>query len=381
MQTTKRPFDWGNILFLVLSPLAAITWGSWYIANYGVHWAEITLFAILYIATGMSITGGYHRLFSHVSYQSHPWLKNFYLLFGACAMQNSALHWAADHRLHHRYTDTDKDPYNSKRGFWWSHMVWVFYESPKNRDFSLVADLQKDRWVMWQHKYHVPVALVLGFGGPFLLGLLIDRPFGMMLWGGLIRVVVVHHATFFINSLAHMWGTQPYSRSDTSVNSWWLAFLTYGEGYHNFHHKFPSDYRNGVRWYQFDPTKWLIRGMNMLRFTSHLHRVPDHLILRARMEVEALDAERHLKTVPAELHPTFQEKLHTARVKMEKALHEWGDSVAKYRDAKKAQWPNRAEVLAACQAKIHEYELRLQEARTEWQASLKSLRQGVSAGA
>jgi len=372
---TARPFDWTNILFLTLSPLIAVVWGTWYIAHYGVHPAEVALFVVMYVATGMSITGGYHRYFSHVCYKANTFMKAFYLLFGACAMQNSAMHWSADHRLHHRFTDTDSDPYNAGRGFWWSHMAWIFYESPRNRDFSLVKDLQDDPWVRWQHKHHVKVAILLGFVMPFLLGLWIGRPFGMLLWGGLIRVVVVHHATFLINSLAHMWGNQPYSRSDSSRNSWWLAFLTYGEGYHNFHHKFPSDYRNGIRWYQWDPTKWLIRGLNMVGFATKLHRVPDYLILRSRVEVEALDAEKRLQVVPSSVASSFRERLLQTRIRMEKALHEWGDSVAHYRDAKKAHWPNRAEVLASCRAKIHQYEAKLEEARIEWQAFLKIVRQ------
>jgi stearoyl-CoA desaturase (delta-9 desaturase) len=216
--------------------------------------------------------------------------------------------------------------------------------------------------------------MLFGFGVPFLLGLLIDRPFGMMLWAGLIRVVFVHHATFLINSAAHIWGRQPFSRGDSSRDSLWLAFFTYGEGYHNFHHKFPSDYRNGVRWYHWDPTKWLVRCSEWFGFTSNLHRVPDYLILRARMEVEALDAETHLKGIPAHVGHSLRERMLAARYQMEHALQQWGESVARYRDAKRAKaWPNRKEVLAAARLKLQEYEQGLLQAREAWRASLQHL--------
>lgn len=373
MNTKDRQLDWGNILFLTLSPLAALVLGVLYTWNYGFHASQLIVFLIMYVATGISITGGYHRHFSHASYNANPWVKVSYLIFGACAMQNSALHWAADHRLHHRFTDTEKDPYNAKNGFWWSHMGWVFYKSAPNRDFAIVGDLQRDRWVRFQHKHHVKIAMIFGFGVPFLIGIPFGCPFGMMLWGGLIRVVFVHHATFLINSAAHIWGRQPFSRSDTSRDSTALAFFTYGEGFHNFHHRFPSDYRNGIHWYQWDPTKWLIAGLSSVRATSHLHRVPDHLILRARMEVEALDAEKHILTMPDHVAHPFRERVIVARQQMEKALHQWGESVAHYRDAQKAHWPNRAEVLASLKSKIREYEEGLAAARVTWRGALQQL--------
>jgi stearoyl-CoA desaturase (Delta-9 desaturase) len=373
MNTNRRPLDWGNVSFLVLSPIFAAVLGFLYTWKNGIYPSQMVVFLIMYVATGMSITGGYHRHFAHVSYKANPFVRFFYLIFGACAMQNSALHWSADHRLHHRFTDTDKDPYNAKRGFWWSHMGWVFYQSPTDRDFAIVGDLWRDRWVRWQHHHHVKIALLVGFGVPFLIGIPFGCPWGMMLWGGLIRVVFVHHATFLINSAAHVWGRQPFSRSDSSRNSTLLAFFTYGEGYHNFHHRFPSDYRNGIRWYQWDPTKWLVGGLASIRFASQLHRVPDHLILRARMEVEALDAEKHLRSIPEHVGHPFHERVLAARQQMEKALHQWGESVARYRDAKKAQWPNRAEVLASCRQKIEEYEARLLVARQSWRVALQQV--------
>jgi len=369
-----RELNWANILFLTLSPVAALVGGILYTRAYGITWMEIALFVVMFFATGLSITGGYHRHFSHVAYQAHPFMRFFYLVFGACAMQNSALHWAADHRLHHRFTDTDKDPYNAGRGFWWSHMGWIFAKSDENRDFSIVADLQKDKWVRWQHKYAVSIALIVGFGGPALLGLFFDRVGGFLLWGGLIRVVFVHHSTFLINSWAHMIGTQPYSRSDSSRNSVWLAFFTNGEGYHNFHHRFPSDYRNGIRWYHWDPTKWMIAALKPLGITWKLHRVPDHLILRARMEVEALEAEKRLTALAHPQLAHWRERMEIARTRMDQALTQWGERRAHYWEAKKAAF-NDSEKLAHLKARVKEGEKALEEARGNWRDFVRSLRQ------
>jgi stearoyl-CoA desaturase (delta-9 desaturase) len=218
----------------------------------------------------------------------------------------------------------------------------------------------------------VEIALVVGFGGPALLGMLTGRIFGMILWAGLIRVVFVHHATFFINSLAHMWGNQPYSRKDTSRDSWWLALLTNGEGYHNFHHMFPSDYRNGIRWFQWDPTKWLIRSLSWAGMARKLHRVPPQLILRARMEVEALEAEKHLQAMPLEVGSPWRVKVATARERFEHALGEWATTRARYWELKKAQWEN-SEGAKHWKEKLAAYETRLDEARLQWRAALQNL--------
>jgi stearoyl-CoA desaturase (Delta-9 desaturase) len=372
MKNTDRPLDWGNILFLTLSPLIALIGGLWYTHQNGVSALEITMLIAMGLATGLSITGGYHRHFSHVSYQAHPAIRQFFLVFGACAMQNSALNWAADHRLHHRFTDTEKDPYNAGQGFWWSHMGWIFYKTPATRDFSLVADLYKDKWVRWQHEHCVAIGVVVGLGLPLLLGFAVGRPIGMLLWAGVIRVVLVHHATFFINSLAHMWGKQPYSRDDSSVDSWWLAFLTNGEGYHNFHHKFPSDYRNGIHWYQWDPTKWLIAGLNRLGMTDRLHRIPPHLILRARLEVEALEAERQLQGIALPAAAALREKLDMAWQRLDHAVMQWGEGRARYWDAKKAKWKD-SELIAQCKVKARECEQALSEAREQWREFVRGL--------
>jgi stearoyl-CoA desaturase (delta-9 desaturase) len=242
---------------VALTFAAAITLVPWYGFVYGYHTLAWVWFLLLLGANGMSITCGYDRLFAHATYEAHPVLKIAYLLFGAMALQNSALNWCAAHRVHHRHIDApERDPYCARRGFWFSHIGWMLRNYPSGEpDFSCVRDLQRDRLVMWQHRHYFPLALARNFGLPLLLGWASGDVLGTFLLAGVLRLVISHHATFCINSLAHMWGAQPYTDDNTARDNGIVAVLTYGEGYHNFHHLFPNDYRNGVRWWQWDPTK------------------------------------------------------------------------------------------------------------------------------
>jgi len=372
MNQPKYPLHWPNVLFLTLSPLLALAGGLYLIPRAGVRPFDIALFVAFFFATGLSITAGYHRHFAHVSYKAHPLIRLFYLVFGACAMQNSALNWASDHRLHHRYTDTDLDPYNAGQGFFWSHIGWIFYQSREEKQLLNVGDLLRDRWVRWQHRHHVAIALVVGLGLPTFLGALVGRPLEGLLWGGLIRVVVVHHVTFFINSLAHMYGAQPFSRQDSSRDSWWLAVLTNGEGYHNFHHRFPSDYRNAIHWYQWDPTKWLIYGLSRFGLTRRLHRIPTSLILRARLQVEVEQAEKQIQVLPQEMGLSWRLRMEATRARLEQGLTQWAETQSKYWEVKKAAWRD-SELLLHWRQRLAEYEAHLRESRVQWQAFLRSL--------
>ena len=161
--------------------------------------------------------------------------------------------WARDHRDHHRFVDSDRDPYDARRGFWWSHVLWVFFADDGSRGFAQVPDLTRDPLVMLQHRLRLVLGIGLGLGLPTLVGACFGRPLGGLLWGGFLRIVLVHHTTFFINSLAHMWGSRPYSEDVSARDNGFLALFTHGEGFHNFHHRFPTDFRNGIRWYHWDP--------------------------------------------------------------------------------------------------------------------------------
>jgi stearoyl-CoA desaturase (delta-9 desaturase) len=282
------PINWLTTTVFTLTPLAALTLVPWYGPAYGYSlWAWLSLVVFLW-GCGISITAGYHRLWSHRAYQAHWSVRLFFALFGAMALQNSILIWGSQHRTHHRFVDdVDKDPYSAKRGFWFSHMGWILRDYPSGRnDFSNAKDLERDPIVMFQHRWYLSLTLAMNVGLPLVLGWAVGDVWGVFLLGGLLRLVVNHHFTWFINSLAHMWGSQPYTDQNTARDNPALAFLTYGEGYHNFHHIFDNDYRNGVKWWQFDPTKWLIAAMSWVGLATNLKRVPDLWIQRAQLAMQ-----------------------------------------------------------------------------------------------
>lgn len=280
----RQRLDWTNIVTLLLIHLLAVFAivymvlfkASIWTAGLGVLWMALT---------GMAITGGYHRLFAHRAYKARAPLRLFYLLWGAASVQNSALKWSADHRMHHAFCDKPKDPYNIQRGFWWAHIGWVLCKAQEPTDLRAVNDLYADPLVRLQHRFYVPLAFLMGAIVPGLLGFLWGDPIGAMLVAGFLRLVVQWHSTFSINSVAHYIGTQPFSVKGSPRDSILTAFITLGEGYHNFHHRFMSDYRNGIRWYHFDPTKWFVWSMAKVGMAGNLRRVAKDVIERARLEV------------------------------------------------------------------------------------------------
>ena len=253
MQTTTAEKDWVNISFLTLTPIIGVFGTAWYTMAHGFAWWMLGLALVMYFLVGLSITAGYHRLFSHRTYEASRAVEVFFAIFGALAAQNSILWWSASHRVHHRFVDRDWDPYNIQRGFWWAHIFWIFYKNPKAGDFSNAKDLLKNPVVMWQHRWHYVLMVVVGFGLPALIGALFGDWVAGLLWGGFARLVFVHQSTFFVNSLAHKAGEPTFDANVSARDNWAVALVTLGEGYHSFHHRFPSDFRNGIRWYQWDP--------------------------------------------------------------------------------------------------------------------------------
>ncbi|MEL0101164.1 MAG: fatty acid desaturase [Euryarchaeota archaeon] len=283
--------NWLNSLFLILTPILAIIGIIVHYSYFGAPgFTELFVFLALYFACGLSITVGYHRLFSHRSHDASWPLVLFYAIFGAGAFQNSIIEWCSDHRNHHKHTDTEDDPYSASKGFWYSHIGWIMVEEQKfENDFSNVKDLQQSKIIMWQHKHIFTIGAISGVILPFAIGLAIggiSTAIGCLVWGGIVRIVFVHHGTFLINSAAHIWGKQPYSKENTSKDSFWLAFLTFGEGYHNFHHTFQADYRNGHKWYHIDPSKWWITSFKWAGLKSNLKSTPKHSIEIAKLDVK-----------------------------------------------------------------------------------------------
>lgn len=271
--------NWTNLLFISAMHLLAIVAIVYLITVRASGWT-IGLGVLWFALSGLAITAGYHRLFAHRSYCAAAWLRCFYLLFGAAAVQNSAWAWSADHRVHHAGTDQDEDPYNISRGFWWAHIGWVFFHTGPR---ETPRDLSADALVRFQHRNYLPLALLFGLALPGLIGLLWGDPLGCVLVAGVARLVVQWHATFSVNSLAHWVGRRPYSLATSARDSCLVALVSLGEGYHNFHHRFQADYRNGVRWYHFDPTKWFVWSLARVGCTWNLTRTPAAAIARARL--------------------------------------------------------------------------------------------------
>jgi stearoyl-CoA desaturase (delta-9 desaturase) len=269
-----------NVGFMAAVHLAALGALAWSVVH-PPAWPSVALGFTWYWCSGLSITGGYHRLFSHRSYRCSPLVTLFYLGFGAAAVQNSALTWASDHRRHHAHTDEDDDPYDARRGLWWSHIGWVLREDPR-RDYSNARDLQADPLVSFQHRFYLPIAIAMGGVVPALVAWAWRDPLGGFLWAGCIRLVAQYHSTFAINSLTHRFGRQPYSAATSARDNPFVALVTMGEGFHNFHHQFPSDYRNGIRWCDFDPTKWLVAALARIGLASDLKRSSGQAIARGR---------------------------------------------------------------------------------------------------
>ena len=369
-----RRINWVTALFLVLTPLVGIVWGALHIAATGVGASEIAAFLFYVGATGFSITTGYHRLFAHGSYECSRVVKVFYLLFGAAAFQQSVLSWCSDHRRHHKHLDHDEDPYSITRGFFWAHMGWLLVTDHKRaEDFSNVPDLLADPWIRAQHRFYVPIAVVMGFVVPYGLGTLIGHPWACVLWAGVFRVVIVHHSTFLVNSLAHRIGRRPYLRAISARDSLITALLTFGEGYHNFHHRFATDYRNGVGRTAWDPTKWLIRALESVGLAWNLSRVPTERIVAAELDCASQRLLERLRghSEQAVLH--LRERLTDMAATMQRAAAAVGTHERAFAAARREWGRERSAQLRQLRAELRAARLEMRAARMRWQAMLSEL--------
>lgn len=350
-ETPARPLLWRNILFMTITPVLAAILTPLYVIQFGWSWGLFALFAVLFAVNNMTITCGYHRYFAHRSYEAHPLLEIFYIFVGAGAFQSSVLQWATDHRRHHRDVDTDSDPYTIKKGFLWAHLTWMFFKDPHPEAHTWPKDLAKNRLVMFQHNYYVWVASFMGFIAPGLIAMAFGMGFwGGVIFGGLLRIVLTQHSTFLINSAAHTFGRQTYTDKHTARDSFIMAVLTFGEGYHNYHHSFQADYRNGTRWYQWDPSKWAIGAAALLGLTTKLKRARNDEILKARLAME----ERQMlsRGAPYEKIAQLKQQVLEAQKKLRQvhesylaAKRDWQNDLA----ARGGQWKElrKAEIRAA----------------------------------
>ena len=391
---TKTPLIWHNILFMTLNPLAALICTPIYLMNHGISWGLVAFLAITYTISNMVITTGYHRLFSHRTYSAHPVVEWLFIFIGAGTFQGSVLSWCTDHRRHHREVDGHDDPYSRSKGFWYAHFWWLFRESDHPEANAFPKDLTKSKAIVFQHKYYPLVATFVGYFIPGFIGYACGFGFwGGVLIGGSLRIALSQHSTFLINSAAHTWGTRPYTDTNSARDSFVLAFLTFGEGYHNFHHFFQADYRNGIRWYQWDPTKWAIRGLAWLGLASKLKKARREEIFKARFAME----EKYVLEQLARVHaPSLAERAAALRVRITETqtrlrhLHddymlakknfkkEWRERRAQAgEDVRAAMRAQFAKVKRSRKAEIKVVRVEFKSAYSQWRTLRKDLRRAA----
>ena len=300
--------SWPTLIFIVGYHLLLFITAPLYLMNNTPALGLLLLSGALVFITGLGVMAGYHRLMSHGAYKTNRGVEAVLLFFASMAVEGSALRWCYDHRLHHAYVDTDRDPYSINKGFWYAHILWMFRKSPPI-ETKVVADLMRSPLVRIQHRYYLFFLIGTNLIAFAFAGWLFGDWKGAFIWTVLARMFCLHHLTWFINSLAHTWGSQSYSREHSAVDSYILCLLTFGEGYHNYHHTFPSDFRNGIRWYHFDPTKWLIWTLSKLRLAWGLKKVDDVRIARQIMQ-------DHCKVLLEKVHRSFHGQKDQLEVKV-----------------------------------------------------------------
>lgn len=352
-----KNFNWGTgififgyqILFIAALPLYI------YFAPPGLR---IVGLSVLLLALTQLGIGVYHRHYAHCGYKLSRWVEPFFLFFGTAAFQGSALGWAHDHRKHHKFVDTDNDPYSISKGFWYAHFLWLLAKPAPRELTRYVPDLLKNKLLVFQDRYYP----YLAFGVNILLSLVAGVITGdflgafMLAWWG--RLFVSHHFTWFVNSLAHYWGERTYSKEHSAVDNYMLAFFTTGEGYHNYHHTFPADYRNGIRWYHFDPNKWLIWSLSKVGLASKLLQYSDFAI-----QQKLLLADRNL------FLKALSERMYSRKQELEMNIHVLADSIQQKIQQLKSLSEERKNAFAARKNAVR---LELREAkksiRKEWRA-------------
>lgn len=372
---SKPPINWTNMLLFSLTPLFAVTLVPAYGLVYGYDAFEWLVFVLMMAFCGLSITAGYHRLWSHKAYRAHPVLRLAFALGGACALQNDILTWASDHRRHHRFVDDNRrDPYSAGLGFWFSHLGWILrhYESGK-KDFSNVKDLQRDPIVRWQRRHYLSLVLTMNLGVPIGIGLLHGDVIATLLLAGLLRLVLSQHVTYLINSLAHMWGRRPFSTESSARDNGLLALLTYGEGYHNFHHTFQWDYRNGIRWWQWDPTKWLIYSLSLAGITRDLRRCSPASVESARLKLQYRRAAE--KCALMNLPDRWRERLESDYQALMATLQHWNRQRAQWYEARGREWHESLGHLDLLHLRdgYREVQFRLKAQQRRWKRLLQDL--------
>jgi stearoyl-CoA desaturase (delta-9 desaturase) len=234
-------------------------------------WTNLTVLLIgIFVLAPLGINVGYHRLLCHRSFSSPRWLRNSLALTGAFIGGGPPVHWVAMHRVHHRFSDTEKDPHNSHRGFWYSHIMHLFVKDELENDENYLEkyapDLTSDPFFKWLNRYWIYLAFST------LPLLYLAGGIGLVLWGGFLRLALTWHIMWFVNSAAHMWGYRNYETKDKTVNCWWVGLISAGEGWHNNHHANPSCAAHGHKWWEFDLSFLFIRGFEAVGLAKNVKR-------------------------------------------------------------------------------------------------------------
>ncbi|MEM9925133.1 MAG: fatty acid desaturase [Cyanobacteria bacterium P01_D01_bin.50] len=232
-------------------------------------WAAVGVAVFLHwISIGLGICFGFHRLATHRSLQTPKWLEYFLILCGTLALQGGVLGWVGYHRLHHLYSDREKDPHNSNQGFWWSHINWLMHSVPTRSELSrFTKDIADDPFYRFCHRYYIELQVALA-AILYLLG-----GWSFVIWGIFVRLFVGLHSTMFVNSVCHIHGYRNYDSKDCSTNCWWVALLTFGEGWHNNHHAFQYSARHGLQWWEIDVTWITIRLLQLLGLATNVKTI------------------------------------------------------------------------------------------------------------
>jgi fatty-acid desaturase len=255
--------SWVTTIVLVIFHLGAIA------ALFNFSWTALAITAVLYwMAIGFGIGMGYHRLLTHRSYKVPKFFEYFLAVCGTLTLEGGPIFWVATHRIHHQNSDHEGDPHSPTEGGFWAHMGWIMFGDAKHNDTQAMAryapDLGKDRFYVWLNEYHYLPLVILG------LTLLAFGGWTMVYWGVFLRVIVGLHATWLVNSATHMWGERRFKTKDESRNNWWVALLTFGEGWHNNHHAHPTSARHGLAWYELDITWIQINFLQRLGFAKNV---------------------------------------------------------------------------------------------------------------
>jgi stearoyl-CoA desaturase (delta-9 desaturase) len=264
------------LLIAVIAPFVGLGAAILSLWGWGLRWSDLALLAGMYLLTSIGITVGFHRLFTHRAFETNRVVQLVFAVLGSMAVEGPLLEWVAMHRRHHQHSDDVEDPHSPHnhghgiwgmiQGLWHAHLGWMFTPAPKDLP-RYVKDLRQSK-LLSAVSALFPLWVAVGLLIPTALGwALTGTPSGAwtgFVWGGLVRILFVHHVTWSINSVCHIWGSQPYHSHDESRNNALFGVLGMGEGWHNTHHAFPTSARHGLRWWQLDVSYWVIRGLESI---------------------------------------------------------------------------------------------------------------------